>query len=103
VVQLMHTGRIAHAEVLGAQAVGASAIAAPGRTFTGSAMRDHSTPRALTGAEVEEVVAQYGTAARLAPEAGLDGVEIHGANGYLPNQFLASNVDDRGDQWGGSV
>ncbi len=103
VVQLMHTGRIAHAEVLGDQPVGASAIAAPGQIFTGTAMRDHSTPRPLTGAEIEQVIAQYGTAARLAREAGLDGVEIHGANGYLPNQFLAPNVNDRSDQWGGSV
>lgn len=103
-VQLMHTGRISHPDFLdGAQPVSASAIAAPGQIYTHEGMKPHGTPRALEAAEIPTLIASYGRAARLAREAGLDGVEVHGANGYLPGQFLAPNVNQRQDEWGGSV
>lgn len=103
-VQLMHTGRISHPDFLdGAAPVAPSAIAAPGEIYTHQGMKPHGTPRALEAAEIPALVATYGRAATLAREAGLDGVEVHGANGYLPGQFLAPNANKRTDEWGGSV
>lgn len=103
-VQLMHTGRISHPDFLdGAAPVAPSAIAAPGEIYTHQGMKPHGTPRALQAAEIPALIATYGRAATLAREAGLDGVEVHGANGYLPGQFLAPNVNKRTDEWGGSV
>ncbi|MEI6160859.1 MAG: alkene reductase [Roseococcus sp.] len=103
-VQLMHTGRISHPDFLdGAQPVSASAIAAPGQVYTHTGMKPYGTPRALEASEIPAMIATYGRAATLAREAGLDGVEVHGANGYLPNQFLAPNVNHRTDAWGGSL
>lgn len=103
-VQLMHTGRISHPDFLGgAQPVAPSAVQAPGQIWTHEGQKDHGTPRALETGEVAPLAASFGRAARLAVEAGLDGVEIHGANGYLVSQFLASNTNRREDEWGGSV
>lgn len=103
-VQLMHTGRISHPDFLdGAQPVAPSAIQAPGQIYTHEGMKPHGVPRALEAAEIPTLIATYGRAAKLAREAGLDGVEVHGANGYLPGQFLAPNVNQRTDAWGGSV
>lgn len=103
-VQLMHTGRISHPDFLdGAPPVSASAIAAPGEIYTHTGMKPHGTPRALDASEIPALIATYGRAARLAREAGLDGVEVHGANGYLPGQFLAPNVNQRHDDWGGTL
>lgn len=103
-VQLMHTGRISHPDFLdGAQPVSASAIAAPGEIYTHTGMKPHGTPRALEASEIPALIATYGRAATLAREAGLDGVEVHGANGYLPGQFLAPNVNHRSDDWGGTM
>ncbi len=103
-VQLMHTGRISHPDFLdGAAPVAPSAIQAPGQIYTHEGMKPHGTPRALAAAEIPALIATYGRAAKLAREAGLDGVEVHGANGYLPGQFLAPNVNQRNDEWGGSV
>lgn len=103
-VQLMHTGRISHPDFLdGNQPVSASAIPAPGQIYTHTGMKPHGTPRALEADEIPALIATYGRAAKLAREAGLDGVEVHGANGYLPNQFLAPNVNQRSDAWGGSI
>lgn len=103
-VQLMHTGRISHPDFLdGAAPVAPSAIQAPGQIYTHEGMKPHGTPRALEAAEIPALIATYGRAARLAREAGLDGVEVHGANGYLPGQFLAPNTNQRTDEWGGSV
>ncbi len=105
-VQLMHSGRVSAAENLpaGARAVGPTDLALPGEMYTDAAgMRPHATPHALTDAEVDAVVGEYAKAARLAREAGLDGVEVHGANGYLVEQFLNANVNTRGDRWGGSA
>ncbi len=104
VVQLMHTGRISHPDFLdGGTPVAPSAVAAAGAIFTKEGQKPHPVPRALDAAEIPAVIATYGRAARLAVEAGFDGVEIHGANGYLPSQFLSTNVNLRTDDWGGSV
>lgn len=103
-VQLMHTGRISHPDFLdGAQPGSASAIVAPGEIYTHAGMKPHGAPRALAAADIPALIATYGRAATLAREAGLDGVEVHGANGYLPGKFLAPNVNQRSDDWGGSV
>ncbi|MGW4997669.1 alkene reductase [Streptomyces hydrogenans] len=103
--QLMHSGRIGHPDLLdgGLHPVGPSAVAAAGQVYTHEGPKDFVTPRALTGDQVREAVAGFAAAARNAVEAGFDGVEIHGANGYLIQQFLASGSNHRTDEWGGSV
>jgi N-ethylmaleimide reductase len=102
--QLMHVGRVSHPDFLGgAQPVGPSAVCAEGNAITYEGLKPFVTPRALEAAEIEAIVAQHGEAARRAVEAGFDGVEIHGANGYLAEQFLASSTNKRTDEWGGSV
>jgi len=103
-VQLMHVGRISHPDFLdGATPVAPSAIAAAGAIHTWTGAKPHPVPRALEASEIPAVIATYARAARLAREAGFDAAEIHGANGYLPNQFLAPNANLRRDAWGGSV
>lgn len=102
--QVMHTGRISHPDFLdGGTPVAPSVVAAKGDIFTKEGPKPMPVPRALDAAEIPAVIATYGRAARLAREAGLDGVEIHGANGYLPAQFLSTNANLRTDEWGGSV
>jgi N-ethylmaleimide reductase len=103
-VQLMHTGRIAHVANLpeGAKVVGISAIKAAGQMHTDSlGMQDYPTPTVLTTDEVKAIIAEYVQAAKNAVEAGFDGVEVHGANGYLVEQFLNPNVNTRTDEYGG--
>ncbi|MFF8605391.1 alkene reductase [Streptomyces sp. NPDC015346] len=104
-VQLMHTGRIGHPDLLDGDLhpVGPSAVAAAGQVFTFEGPKDFVTPRELTTEEVRATVAEFAAAARNAVEAGFDGVEIHGANGYLVHQFLASGSNHRTDEWGGPV
>lgn len=103
VAQLMHAGRISHPDNTGGQDIIApSAIAAPGQMITADGPRDHPTPRALELSEIPGVVDDYVTAARNAIEAGLDGVEVHAANGYLIHQFLAPGSNERTDEYGGS-
>ncbi|KNB52481.1 alkene reductase [Streptomyces caatingaensis] len=103
--QLMHTGRIGHPVLLpdGLTPVGPSPVAAQGQVFTGQGLEDFVTPRELTEDEIRQTVADFVSAARNAVEAGFDGVELHGANGYLIQQFLATNSNLRTDDWGGSV
>ena len=69
----------------------------------GGEMVQHSAPRALAVEEIREIVADYAQAARNALDAGFDGVELHGANGYLINQFIDSQANARNDQYGGSL
>src|ERR1700722_11536268 len=85
------------------QAVAPSAIASGTQMFTASGMQDMPTPRALTTEEVRRTVADFRLAARSAIEAGADDVEIHGANGYLVQQFLAPSANTRTDAYGGSI
>ena len=109
VAQLMHTGRIGHpsnTEAAGHGAltpVGPSAVAAAGPLFTAAGLQEHVVPEELTAAQVAGTVEDFAAAARNAMAAGFDGVEIHGANGYLVHQFLSTNANRRTDEWGGSV
>ncbi|MGW2562530.1 alkene reductase [Streptomyces sp. NPDC001514] len=104
VAQIMHAGRIAHPDNKhGHETVAPSAPAAPGEIFTAGGMRPHAAPRALTTAEIPTVVEEYANSARAAVEAGLDGIELHGANGYLIHQFLAPSTNHRTDGYGGST
>ncbi|MBZ5732895.1 alkene reductase [Nocardioides sp. TRM66260-LWL] len=103
VVQLMHAGRVAHPDNKhGLESVAPSALAAPGEMFTANGAFPHPTPRALEADEIDGVVEEYVHAARQAIAAGLDGVEVHAANGYLIHQFLAPGANERTDEWGGS-
>lgn len=102
VAQLMHAGRISHRAVTGLQPVAPSAVAAAGEVYTEQGMKTFEAPRALDAAELPGVIADYVDAARRAVDAGLDGVELHAANGYLLQQFLANNTNTRTDAYGGS-
>ncbi len=105
-VQLWHTGRMSHAAFQpGEQApVAPSAIRADAKTFIpGQGYVDTSTPRALETAEIAGIVNDFRTAAANAIQAGFDGVEIHGAHGYLLDAFLRDGSNKRTDQYGGSI
>lgn len=101
--QLMHAGRVSHSDTTGTQPVGPSAVAATGDVFTASGPRPAPLPRALETAEVPEHALSFAQAARRAVDAGFDGVELHGANGYLISQFLSSNANLRTDRYGGTI
>lgn len=101
--QLMHSGRVSHQDTTGTQPVGPSAVPAAGEVFTSTGPKPAPTPRALDTAEVPEHARSYALAARRAVDAGFDGVELHGANGYLISQFLSSNANLRTDRYGGTV
>ncbi len=104
-IQIMHAGRMSHPDNTPhhRQAVAPSAIAPGSQMFTATGMLDIPTPRALTTEEVRRTVADFRLAARAAIQAGADGVEIHGANGYLVQQFLAPSANTRTDEYGGSI
>lgn len=105
-VQLMHTGRVSHAANLptGAEVLGPMADASPGKMHTDSqGMQPRSTPRAMSETDIAYTVDEYAKSAQLAIEAGFDGVELHAANGYLIEQFLNANVNQRTDAYGGSI
>jgi 2,4-dienoyl-CoA reductase-like NADH-dependent reductase (Old Yellow Enzyme family) len=103
-LQLWHVGRISDPELLGGDApVAPSAIAAKGHVSLLRPMRDYPVPRALDLEEIPGVVAAYRKGAENAKLAGFDGVEIHGANGYLLDQFLQDGTNHRTDNYGGSV
>lgn len=105
-VQLMHTGRIGHHANLpdNQQLVGPSDIPAAGQIYTDAlGMQDHSKPTALTTQGVQNVIKDFVSASKNAIQAGFDGVELHAANGYLLEQFLNPNINNRSDQYGGSI
>ena len=105
-VQLMHTGRVSHVDNLptGAEVVGATAKVAPGEMWTDAKQNQpFSAPRPLTEADITSTIAEIVKSSELAVRAGFDGVELHGANGYLIEQFLNANVNDRTDGYGGSA
>ncbi|WP_326635620.1 alkene reductase [Streptosporangium sp. NBC_01755] len=101
--QIMHSGRIGHPDNTGALPIGPSTVRPAGQIFTPNGMQDYPTPRELTTAEAEATVQDFADAAARAVEAGFDGVELHGANGYLIHQFLSQNANLREDRFGGSV
>ncbi|MCW2668078.1 MAG: nemA 1 [Frankiales bacterium] len=102
VAQLMHVGRISHPSLIGTTPVAPSAVRPAGQVFTVEGMKDLETPRALETGELAGVVAEFVDAASRAVRAGLDGVELHAANGYLLHQFLADGTNTRTDAYGGS-
>jgi N-ethylmaleimide reductase len=105
VLQIWHVGRVSHVSLQpgGGAPVGPSALTAASKTFDGKGFVETSAPRALRLDEIPGVVADYAQGARNAIAAGFDGVEIHGANGYLIDQFLRPSANARDDAYGGSV
>ncbi len=105
VVQLWHVGRISHVSLQPGGVAPVSSTAQPARTktFTTEGFVDCSTPRPLRLDEIPGLIAAYRQAARHAIDAGFDGVEVHGANGYLLEQFLRDSINDRADAYGGSI
>ena len=105
-VQLMHCGRVSQVANLpaGAEVLGPSTVVCPGEMYTDAlGMQPHSPPRAMSEADIAHAVAEHASSAKLALEAGFDGVELHGANGYLIEQFLSPLVNLRTDSHGGSI
>ena len=103
-LQLWHVGRISHSAYHGgALPVAPSAIKPSGEVYTFEGMKEYETPRALEIDEIKEIVKDYARAAKNAIEAGFDGVEIHGANGYLIDEFLRDGTNIREDAYGGNI
>ena len=105
-LQLMHTGRIGHPLNLpaGARLLAPSAVAATGEIYTDAeGMKPHPVPQAMSEADIRSTIDEFAQAARNAVAAGIDGVELHGANGYLLEQFLRPNSNQRGDRYGGPI
>ena len=103
-LQIWHCGRAAHPAINGGQAsVSSTAVPIEGEIVTPAGKVPHVAAHALTQAEIPAIVAAYGQAAKNAMEAGFDGVEVHGANGYLIDQFLRDGVNHRTDGYGGSM
>eukprot|EP01084_Bolivina_argentea_P186210 321011_1 len=103
-MQLWHMGRQAHSDVTGQQIVSASNIGLKGIVTTNRGItKPHQKPKALNHEEIKQIVQDYGNAAKNAMSAGFDAIQIHGANGYLIDQFLQSCSNKRTDKYGGSV
>ncbi len=105
-VQLMHCGRIVHPLNLpaGASALAPSAVAAAGEMFTDAeGLKPHPVPKEMTGGDIRNVVNEFVQGAKNAMTAGFDGIELHGANGYLLEQFIRPNTNLRTDEYGGSI
>lgn len=105
-VQLMHTGRISHPANMpaGTTILAPSALAAPGEMWTDSnGQQPHPVPVAMSEADIAQAIAEYAASAKRAIEAGFDGIELHGANGYLIDQFFNTASNQRTDKWGGSI
>ena len=105
-VQLMHTGRVGHAANLpkGARVVAPSAVALVGDMYTDAqGLQPHPVPEVMTEADIEKALTEHVASAQRAIAAGFDGVELHGANGYLIEEFLNTASNHRTDAWGGSI
>lgn len=105
ILQLWHVGRVSHTSLQpdGQQPVAPSAINAGGQVFTSNGFEDTSDPRPLGTDEIPRLLEDYRRAAENARRAGFDGVEVHGANGYLLDQFLRDGANQRDDAYGGSI
>jgi N-ethylmaleimide reductase len=105
-VQLMHTGRVSHPANMpaGGRIVAPSALALAGDMWTDSGgLQPYPVPEEMSEEDIAAAVAEYANAARLAMQAGFDGVELHGANGYLIDQFFNTATNKRTDRWGGDI
>ena len=105
-LQLMHTGRIGHPNNLpaGARILGPSAVVAAGEMYTDAeGAKPHPTPHEMTEADIKTAIGEYVQAAKNARTAGFDGVELHGANGYLLEQFIRPTSNQRTDAYGGAI
>ncbi len=103
-LQLWHVGRVSHPDFLGGELpVAPSALPFEGEVHTPSGKKKFVTPRALELSEIPEIIEQFRKGAQNAKAAGFDGVEIHGANGYLLDQFLRDGSNRRTDKYGGSL
>jgi len=105
-IQLMHTGRVSHPANMpaGSRVLAPSPLATPGEMWTDSGgMQPHPVPAEMTEADIAQAIDEYANASKRALEAGFDGVELHGANGYLIDQFLNTASNRRTDKWGGNI
>jgi N-ethylmaleimide reductase len=105
-LQLMHCGRITHPLNLpaGARTLAPSAVAAAGEMWTDAeGMKPHPVPAAMTDTDIASTIEEFAQGAKNAIAAGFDGVELHGANGYLLEQFIRPNANLRGDRYGGPI
>ncbi len=105
-IQLMHTGRVSNVKNMpaGTKILAPSAIKMQGEVFTDAAgMQAYSEPQAMTEAEIQSTIDEYVSSAKLAIDAGFDGVELHAANGYLIEQFINPASNQRTDAWGGTL
>jgi N-ethylmaleimide reductase len=102
----MHTGRVSHPANMptGGRIIAPSALALAGQMYSDAeGMQDHPVPQEMTLADIEATKSEFVTAAKDAIAAGFDGIELHGANGYLLEQFLSPHTNQRSDAYGGSV
>ncbi len=105
-IQFMHCGRVAHPFNLpaGARVLAPSAVAAAGDMYTDAeGMKQNAMPQAMTEEDIRTAIQEYAQAAKNAVAAGFDGVELHGANGYLLEQFIRPNSNQRTDRYGGPI
>lgn len=102
VAQLWHMGRLVHSSVTGLQPVSSSDVLWPSQVHTYEGKKPYEQPRALTKDDIRRIIGDYAAAARNAIRAGFDGIQLHGANGYLIDQFLKDSVNRRTDDYGGS-
>lgn len=104
-VQLQHCGRISHPSFQpeNTTPVSASALHPEGQAITYQGMQDYVTPRSLPMEEISDLIEQFRVAAKMAQKAGFDGIEVHGANGYIIDQFLRDGSNQRHDGYGGNI
>lgn len=101
--QLWHVGRVSHSHYHGERPIAPSPIPPPGKAYTPAGMKAYEIPREITTREIPGIVEQFRNGAQVARDAGFDGVEIHGANGYLVDQFMQSGTNQRSDEYGGTL